>query len=80
MDYHSFSNRQRVSLPESFRPLFWSYRFEDLDSRKDEKTVMIQLMNYGTLAHWRWLIRQYGRGEIRQVLQCVLPASLSKAA
>ena len=59
------------ALPDSFRPLFWSYRFEDLDSQKDEKAVIIQLVNYGSLAHWRWLVRQYGIAEIRQVLQSI---------
>jgi hypothetical protein len=56
-------------LPESFRPLFWSYRFEDLDSREHKKTVIVQVVNYGTLADWRWLVREYGAAEIRRVLQ-----------
>jgi hypothetical protein len=61
-------------LPESFRPLFWSYRFEDLDPEKNERTVIVQLMNYGTLAHWRWLARAYGAAEIRRALES-MPAT-----
>ena len=60
-----------VHLPERFRPLFWSYRFEDLDPEKNEKTVIVQLMNYGTLAHWRWLAGAYGAAEIRRVLESI---------
>src|SRR5580692_6206567 len=58
-------------LPEDFRPLFWSYQFENLDLAKDEKTVIVQLMNYGTLAHWHWLTGQYGVPEIRRVLESI---------
>jgi hypothetical protein len=62
------------ALPPSFRPLFWSYRFDDLDPDKDKKTIIVQLLNYGTLAHWAWLIEQYGRRDIANVLEH-LPAS-----
>jgi hypothetical protein len=60
-----------MPLPNSLRPLFWSYRFEELDGAKDKKTVIIQLINYGSLAHWRWLVRQYGAADVKQVLQSI---------
>ena len=41
---------------------------------QDEKTIIEQLINYGSLAEWRWLVSQYGIPEIRDVLQTV-PAS-----
>lgn len=44
------SKGKKDHLPESFRPFFWSYRFEDLDPQKHKKTVIVQLVNYGTLA------------------------------
>jgi hypothetical protein len=58
-------------LPERFRPLFWSCRLEDLDPEEHERTVIVQLVNYGTLAYWRWLVRRYGVVRIRRVLQSV---------
>jgi hypothetical protein len=61
-------------LPDSFRPLFWSYRFDELELNKDEKTVVTQLINYGSLTEWRWLIRQYGTEEVKRLLQS-LPAT-----
>jgi hypothetical protein len=61
----------KAKLPENFRPFFWSYRFEDLDPQDNKKTVIVQLVNYGTLAHWQWLVREYGIPEIRQVLQSI---------
>jgi uncharacterized protein DUF6922 len=65
-------------LPARLRPLFWSYRFDDLDLRRDEKTVIVQLLNYGSLADWRWLVKEYGAPEIRRVLQSI-PASEIKS-
>ena len=69
-------NPQKLSptqsaLPDSFRRLFWSYRFDDLDPHKDKKTVIIHLVNYGSLTHWRWLVCEYGIVEIRRVLQSI---------
>jgi hypothetical protein len=58
-------------LPERFRPHFWSYRFEDLDPQVNKKTVIVQLVNYGTLGHWRWLARTYGAAEITRVLESI---------
>lgn len=57
------------ALPDNFRSFFWAYRFENLDLQKDEKTIIIQLVNYGSLTHWRWLVGKYGVEKIRQVLQ-----------
>jgi hypothetical protein len=57
------------ALPDDFRPFFWSYLFENLDRQKDEKTIILQLVNYGSLTHWRWLAREYGVERIGQVLQ-----------
>src|ERR1700722_147704 len=64
----------KAKLPDSLRPLFWSYRFNELEPEKDEKTVIVQLINYGSLTHWRWLVRQYGIAEVKKVLRS-LPAT-----
>lgn len=56
-------------LPESFRPLLWSYRFEDIDVDKHKAEIIVNTINYGSLAHWRWIIKQYGKASIQQVLQ-----------
>ena len=68
------TNSSPIRLPGTLRPLFWSYRFEELEMRRDEKTIIEQLINYGSLAEWRWLVAQYGIPEIRKVLESV-PAS-----
>jgi hypothetical protein len=55
-------------LPVNLRRLFWSFRFDELDPTRDEKTVVIQVINYGSLAEWRWLVREYGMPEVRRML------------
>jgi hypothetical protein len=59
---------QESTLPETFRPILWSYDFSRIDPLKHKKTIIVQALNYGTLAHWRWLIQSYGREGVRDVL------------
>ena len=59
---------QNSTLPETFRPLLWSYDFSRIDPLKHKKTIILQALNYGTLAHWRWLVQSYGREGVRDVL------------
>lgn len=48
--------------------MFWSYRFRDLDQRKDASLVVKQILMYGDLPQWRWMMKQYGVRTIRSVL------------
>lgn len=56
-------------LPEMFRPLLWSYRFSEIDPDLHKNELIVNTMNYGSLDHWRWLLRYYGLTTIRRVLQ-----------
>jgi hypothetical protein len=38
---------------------------------RDERTIIVQLINYGTLRHWRWLASRYGTEEIKRILAAV---------
>jgi hypothetical protein len=71
MNAFTRSNAPRDRLPDDFRPFFWSYRFEELEKAKDEKTIVVQLINYGDLGHWRWLVREYGAAEVKRVLESI---------
>jgi hypothetical protein len=48
--------------------LLWSYNFDRIDPQGQKKTVIVQAINYGTIEHWRWLIRNYGREGVRDIL------------
>lgn len=58
-------------LPDSFRPLMWSYEFDRIDPQTNKKTVIVQAINYGTLAHWRWLRETYGTTAVRDILASI---------
>ncbi|OGY37940.1 MAG: hypothetical protein A3E36_01580 [Candidatus Andersenbacteria bacterium RIFCSPHIGHO2_12_FULL_45_11b] len=70
------NTNEKGSLPEIFRPILWSYRFEDMDIKKHKQAIIIQAINYGTLEHWRWIDRTYGREEIRKVMQEISSTTL----
>ena len=55
--------------PESFRPLLWGLRWEDLDVEEDKEDIIVNIINEGTLDQWRWLVRTYGRDVIHAVLE-----------
>jgi hypothetical protein len=56
-------------IPEIFRPLLWSLRWSDLDAQEDNEDIIVSAINEGTLDHWRWLIKTYGKARVRHVLE-----------
>jgi hypothetical protein len=54
--------------PETLRPLFWSYDFSRIDLDRHQKTIIVQVLNYGTFSQWRWLIDTYGRDTVRAII------------
>lgn len=67
---------QDVVLPESFRPLLWSYDFSKIDPEKDMKTIIIQAINYGNLKHWNWIINRYGLPSIKKILTSIVATEI----
>jgi hypothetical protein len=64
---------QKAQLPEMFRPLLWGLKWDALDVRKDERTIILAAVMNGRLEHLRWIIDVYGKSEIGRVLsQCLV--------
>lgn len=59
---------RQIIIPKGLKPLFWSYKFEELDLNRDKNLIITQLINYGSLAEWKWLVLAYGEDSIREVL------------
>lgn len=55
-------------LPDYFKPILWSYDLNKLDPEKNKKTVIVNAINYGDLKHWRWILENYGKEAVREVL------------
>lgn len=71
MEQQKTSNQ---TLPSFFHPLLWSYDTARIDVQRDQKTIIVQALNYGDLIHWRWILNTYGSAQIQQVLG-MLPES-----
>ncbi len=59
------------SLPKDYKFLFWSEDFETLDPQKDMKKIIVNIVNYGELEHWRWISKCYGRESVAAVLSTI---------
>ena len=68
--------RKITKLPNSFKPLFWSYDFTDLDLKKDKKTIIVNIVNYGDLKQWKWIKDFYGLATLKRTLMTVSATEL----
>ncbi|MEK9175080.1 MAG: hypothetical protein AAB795_00645 [Patescibacteria group bacterium] len=63
-----------VVLPENFKPLLWSYDISKIDLEKDKNRIIVNVINYGDLSHWRWLLKTYSIEEVKKTILS-LPSS-----
>lgn len=61
--------RAKKKPPAIFRPLLWSLCWDEIDIDEDKNDIIVNTINEGTLTHWHWLIRSYGKTTIRNVLK-----------
>lgn len=61
--------KKNKQLPDFFKPILWSYNFEKIDLEKHKERIIINTLNYGDLKHWRWIIKNYGKDGIVDVLK-----------
>lgn len=59
------------NIPSFLKTLLWSYDVSKMDLLRDEKTVVVNTINYGDLEAWRWLSKHYGKDRIREILSTV---------
>jgi len=64
------------TIPNFFKPLFWSYNFDNIRPGKDKKTIIVNSINYGDLKHWKWLSDNYGKAGVAEVLAKVSASAL----
>jgi hypothetical protein len=57
-----------MKLPESFRPIMWSYDFEACDTETMPRTIILQALQYGRFAEWRFIVDIYGKNMVRDVI------------
>lgn len=55
-------------LPLFFKPILWSYNFSSIDTEQDKKVIIVNTINYGDLKHWRWIVKNYGKKNVKKIL------------
>jgi len=67
-------------IPTYFKPLLWSYDFDKIDPLKNEQDIIFNSINYGNLLHWSWIAAEYGKPQIRQIIEQSRPLALRPGA
>lgn len=62
---------KKKKLPLFFKPVLWSYDFNSLDVEEDKKEIIVNAINYGDLKHWRWIIKEYSKEDVRKILTTI---------
>jgi len=47
---------------------FWDIKKGTLDPKEQKKEIIIRTLNYGNLATWAWIAKEYGKGEILAII------------
>ena len=58
-------------IPQFFKPLFWGYDFNSIDSMRNKNLVIVNALNYGDLRQWKWLVKRYGRKNLRETISLI---------
>lgn len=59
---------KKTQLPEYFRAYFWDVEFEKLGIRRSAHLIIKRVLDRGSLSDIRWLLRTYGKEEIKKVV------------
>lgn len=57
--------KKKTKLPKSFKPLFWSYNFSNVDLEKSPKSIIVNTVNYGNIEQWKWIAEYYGKNSLQ---------------
>lgn len=68
-EYKEETKAEADGVLEPIKHLFWSYNISELDIDKNEKTIVLNVINYGNMEDWSRLVSIYGKERIRSVLE-----------
>lgn len=66
---NKLSPQKKIGIPESFQGILWSKNIKNLDLKRDKAYIIHQVLSYGTLEQIRWLLKVYGKKEVRKVFE-----------
>ena len=53
-------------IPNFLKPYFWSYEISALDLKEHKKTIIFQVLNFGSKRATDWLFSTYKKEEIAE--------------
>lgn len=59
---------EKPQLNDFLRPYFWDVPFEDLKIEKHAFLIVKRVLDRGNLSDIRWLVKTYGKDEIKRVI------------
>lgn len=65
-------------IPDFLKPYLWSYDIKNLDLQKHKRTIVFQILNFGSKKATDWLFSTYNRKEIAEVANSVPQTEWSK--
>ena len=57
-----------TTISPAIKKLFWDTNPDSLDVEKHERAIIERVINYGTLADWRWIVSCYSRNRVQATL------------
>ena len=69
-------NSEKNKIPNRLKPLFWSYEFESLSLEKNKKLIVKQILNYGTIEDWKWLLSMYTEKGVQETISKLYKSEL----
>ena len=63
-------------IPQSFRPLLWGLKWDELNIQDDKDDIIVGVINGGRIIDWRWLSSVYSNDVIKRVLEKRLAGEL----
>lgn len=68
-EYRDETKTESGDILEPIKHLFWSYNISELDIDKNEKTIVLNVINYGNMEDWSRLVSIYGKERVRSVIE-----------
>ena len=65
-------------LPEFLKPIFWSWNFSELKKEEHKKTILRQIMEFGSLRDISWMFVNYKKKDLKEFLSTCRNGDLSK--
>lgn len=63
-----------MKVPQWFQKLYWWGYASTLNIEEHKRTIIVQIVNYGGWAQWKWMARVYGRVRLQRIIEKI-PAS-----